>query len=116
MFVDEHKLQWNGVTLENYSETNEAIYVVYAFDSVANDWIKLAETNATFLDVENTNGLLKPEHIALAVATKGNSTSSGLNSFVTGNMSEKSTSLSLAQQVIFKLLKEISLGELLQMQ
>lgn len=89
VFVDEHKLQWNGVTLENYSETNEAIYVVYAFDSVANDWIKLAETNATFLDVENTNGLLKPEHIALAVATKGNSTSSGLNSFVTGNMSEK---------------------------
>lgn len=89
VFVDEHKLQWTGVTLENYSETNEAVYVVYAFDTIANDWIKLAETNSTFLDIENTNGLLKPEHIALAVATKGNSTSSEFNSYVTGNMSEK---------------------------
>ena len=89
VFVDEHKLQWTGVTLENYSETNETVYVVYAFDTIANDWIKLAETNSTFLDIENTNGLLKPEHIALAVATKGNSTSSEFNSYVTGNMSEK---------------------------
>lgn len=89
VFIDEHKLQWNGVTVENYSETNEVIYVVYAFDTNANDWIKLAETSATFLDVENTNGILRPEYIALAVATKGNSTLSGLNSFITGNMSEK---------------------------
>lgn len=89
VFVDEHKLQWGGVTLENYSDTNEEVYVVYAFDTMVNDWVKLAETSATFLDVENTDGLLKPQHIALAVAVKGNTTTDGLNSFVTGNMSEK---------------------------
>lgn len=89
VFIDEHNLQWDGVTLENYSETNEVIYVVYAFDSIANDWIKLAETNTTFLDVENTSGLLMPQHIALAVAVKGNTTQSGYNNYITGNMSEK---------------------------
>lgn len=89
VFIDEHNLQWDGVTLENYSETNEVIYVVYAFDSIANDWIKLAETNTTFLDVENTSGLLMPQHIALAVAVKGNTTQLGYNNYITGNMSEK---------------------------
>ncbi|MGN1162599.1 MAG: hypothetical protein ACI4T2_01570 [Christensenellales bacterium] len=89
VFIDEHNLQWDSVTLENYSETNEVVYVVYAFDSIANDWIKLAETNTTFLDVENTSGLLMPQHIALAVAVKGNTTQSGYNNYITGNMSEK---------------------------
>lgn len=89
VFINEHKLQWEGVTLDNYSDTNEIVYVVYVFDSVANDWVKLAETNATFLDVENTNGLLKPQHTSLAVSVKGNTTAEGMQNYVTGNMSEK---------------------------
>lgn len=86
--IDEHKLQWDAVSLEDYGE-NEITYVVYAFDNVENDWVKLAETTATFLDVENTSGLLKPQHTALAVATKGNTTGAGLTNYVTGSMSEK---------------------------
>lgn len=89
VFINEHKLQWEGVTLDNYSDTNEIVYVVYVFDNVANDWVKLAETNATFLDVENTNGLLKPQHTSLAVSVKGNTTAEGMQNYVTGNMSEK---------------------------
>lgn len=89
VFINEHKLQWEGVTLDNYSDTNEIVYVVYIFDNVANDWVKLAETNATFLDVENTNGLLKPQHTSLAVSVKGNTTAEGMQNYVTGNMSEK---------------------------
>ena len=77
------------MTLDNYSDTNEIVYVVYVFDNVANDWVKLAETNATFLDVENTNGLLKPQHTSLAVSVKGNTTAEGMQNYVTGNMSEK---------------------------
>ena len=89
VFINEHKLQWEGVTLDNYSDTNEIVYVVYVFDNIANDWVKLAETNATFLDVENTNGLLKPQHTSLAVSVKGNTTAEGMQNYVTGNMSEK---------------------------
>lgn len=88
IIIDEHKLQWDAVALENYGE-DEITYIVYAFDSIKNDWVKLAETNATFLDVENTDGLLKPQHIALAVATKGNTTTEEYFNYVTGNMSEK---------------------------
>lgn len=87
--VDEHKLLWDEVTLENYNETNETVYVIYAFDSEKNDWVKLAETNSNSLNIENSDGLLKPQHIALAVATKGNTTSDGFTNFVTGNMSDK---------------------------
>lgn len=89
VFVDKHRLQWDAVSLDNYSDTNDVVYVIYAFDSTINDWIKLGETIDTSFDVENEGGLLKPQHTSLAVAVKGNTSADGMTNYVTGNMSAK---------------------------